>query len=60
MRPILILIRGVLSRSIKERALETGISYKEQARIALILGMCEIAKGQRGNSLKEFIGKVEE
>ena len=60
MRLLFLLIPRILSMAIRKRGKETGRSYREQARIALILGMCEIAKGQGANSLKEFIGEVEE
>ncbi len=56
MRLLFLLIPRILSMAIRKRGKETGRSYREQARIAMIIGMLEISHRQGAENLTEYIG----
>ncbi len=57
MRLLFLLIPRILSMAIRKREKETGRTYREQARIAMIIGMLEISRCQGAVNLTEYIGK---
>ena len=59
MRIFLYLISGTMSRAISKRAKETDRPFRDHARIALIIGMCQIAAYQDAKNLKDYVKKEE-